>query len=90
MEEKKAEKLVTTVEIEEAATTVPGLSPDKEIPTTATEKDEDVLVHEKTVIETETVVKTETDLDDAVHEQPPVLPPIDVEKDIDDLMHPRV
>jgi len=90
MEEKKTEKIVTTVEIEEAATASHGLSPDPEIPTTATEKDEDELVHKKTVIETETVVETETDVDDVVHEQPPVPPLMDGEKDIDDLMHSRV
>ncbi len=91
MEDKKTDESVkTALEIEGDAAPGLGLSPDPEIPTTATEKDEDELVHEKTVIETETVLVTETDLDDVVHEQPPVPPPMDGEKDIDDLMHPRI
>ncbi len=64
-----------------------GLSPDPEIPLTATEKDEDALVHETATPETETALNTAADLDDLVHEQPPAPPDINAEKDIDDLLH---
>jgi len=84
------EEVKTTIEKQGDATPGLGLSPDPEIPTTATEKDEDALVHENIVIETETVVETETDIDDVVHQQALVPPPTDGEKDIDDLMHTRV
>ncbi|RYF90876.1 MAG: hypothetical protein EOO03_02695 [Chitinophagaceae bacterium] len=67
-----------------------GITPDPEVPVTATEKDEDQLVHETIELETETVIIKETDLDDVVHEQPPAPPEMDGERDIDDLLHPRV
>lgn len=66
------------------------ITPDPEVPVTANEKDEDQLVHETIEVETETVIIKETDLDDVVHEQPPPAPPMDGERDIDDLLHPRV
>lgn len=90
MDEKKPEEQVEIKLTEADAAPAPGLSPDPEVPISATEKDIDSLVHEKTAIETEIVVETETDLDTIVHEQAPVPPPIDSEKDLDDLMHPRV
>ena len=89
MDEKKTEGHLDTTLVEGDAPPAPGLSPDPEVPTTANEKDLDTLVHEKTVIETDTIVETETDLDDVVHEQAQVPPTMDGEKDIDDLMHPR-
>lgn len=51
------------------------------------EMDEDEVVHEQTVIDTERVVNTETDIDEVIHKQPPLTPPGKGEQDIDDLMH---
>lgn len=83
----------TEIKVETEVTPAVGLTPDPEVPTTATEKDEDQLVHETIqveTVETETVIIKETDLDDVVHEQPPVPPAMDGEKDIDDLLHTRI
>lgn len=85
MEDKKNE-----ANEEPEVTPAVGITPDPEVPVTANEKDEDQLVHETIEVETETVIIRETDLDDAVHEQPPAPPAMDGERDIDDLLHPRV
>lgn len=91
MEDKKTDESVKTgLEIEGDQNPGLGLSPDPEVPATATEKDEDQLVHESLEAETESAEPKEKDIDDVVHEQPPAPPRMDGEKDIDDLIHPRV
>lgn len=88
MEDKKTdERIDEPVAANNPATAGFALTPDPEIPTTATEKDEDALVHEMPAIENETALITAADLDDLVHQQPPAAPAMDTEKDIDDLLH---
>ena len=76
-------------ESQDYATPGLGLSAEKQVPLTTTEVDKDQLVHETQATDTETDVEPTADLDDVVHEQPPVPPAADAEQDIDDLIHPR-